>query len=165
MFARMICVIAISIACPLAAHANWLTEIEADVFSGGNQVFMTSDPTDAWIVVGSCSDANGIRLSVVEGNKTDAADGRDPSTIIVKPDNGNRVRADGTFYRHNANSVGVSFDDAFMIPVALQAMGKADRSISLGLRIETTGYQQTRTISARGSKKATDAFMEACGLD
>jgi hypothetical protein len=149
---------------PTAAHANWTTSVEDDIFSGGKKATMLGLISSGSFVVADC--VSGGELSLGYAEKGAWVDGLERLNfrLLVKVD-GETVREfAGKASQRNEQAWQVEADQADEVLSAIKAIGGARKQVLIGIQEPVTGTKFSGTVRSAGSTRAVKQFLDACGL-
>lgn len=165
---RLLLVAALLAGSTTLAHAQWMTNVEDDLFSDKKIATMVGYSTPTKSILVTCSDSSDVSLTYVEKGDSSAFSGRAPMQVgkmVIKPDNGQKWESTTSVFAQNPEFFGFSFDDTGALPGLIREIGHADSKVVFGLNLISSDIPIQWPIPAQGSTSAVKSFMEACGLE
>lgn len=146
------------------AHAQWLTNVEDDLFSGGQKAVMIGSLSSSDnAVIFDCSKGK-LTASYVEEDKTTDGSLDLPMDLIIKIDGNTATKLDARFSRRNAQTLEVSSDDSKNITPLLKQLQNAKSKILVGVQTKDGGNQNSFSGDVSGSTTAVNRFVKACEI-
>lgn len=165
MMRSILCGAAFAMALTGAAHAQWVTSVEDDLFSDDKIVTMIGVGSENWSIYATCQGAE-ASLAYIERADPGELSGSVPAgKIVIKPDVGTRWESEMSMYAHNDSFVGFSFDDTSKLRQVIEDLGKANSKITVGLDLILTDSPSQASLGARGSSRAARDFLAACDFE
>ncbi|CAI1954780.1 hypothetical protein [Serratia plymuthica] len=146
------------------AHAQWLTQVDDDLFTGGKKATLVGDlqGADAALIF-DCTKQK-LTISYAERYGEQEAVSATPFNLIVKVDAGDAHKMDAQSKRRNSKYLEISSDDREQIEPILKSLLQAKSKVLVGLETKDGGNQFSASGSVAGSTKAADQFIKACEL-
>lgn len=148
-----------------AASAQWVSQVEDDVFSNAKKASMyaTFDYTMNQAIAFDCTN-DALTMAYIEKTK-ESSNGGLPVELLIKIDSGSVVKLQATSGIRNADYFQIASDDKDEIIEVLKQASKAKSKMLIGLSVPSTNYKQSFTVGVGGSTAAVKKFTEACGID
>lgn len=162
---RSICGAVIAIALTGAAHGQWMTTVEDDLFSDDQVVTMIGVGSDSWSIYATCQGSEASLAYIERADPGQLASSVPAGTIVIKADVGERWESDASIYPHNDSFVGFSFDDTTKLRQVIEDIGKAKSKITVGLDLILSDSPSQASLSAQGSSRAARDFLAACDFE
>jgi hypothetical protein len=156
-------IVSIGIAISTSANAGWYTTTQDDIFSGGKKAMMLGDISPAQSVAFDC-DSENLSLALLQKEKW--SEGRNSSAwkLLVKVDKGEIHRFTAQSAKRNSDYAQyVTFEKDEILKV-LTDLREAKSVVQLGLQSDEFDSKWSGTVSAGGSTRETDKFLQACKL-
>lgn len=156
-------IVSIGIAISTTASAGWYTTTQDDIFSGGKKAMMLGDISPAQSVAFDC-DSENLSLALLQKEKW--SEGRNSSAwkLLVKVDKGEIHRFTAQSAKRNSDYAQyVTFEKDEILKVLID-LREAKSVVQLGLQSDEFDSKWSGTVSAGGSTRETDKFLQACKL-
>ncbi|MCX5495581.1 hypothetical protein OSH11_12760 [Kaistia dalseonensis] len=149
---------------PSIARADWLTNVEDDIFSGGKKATMLGYISAGSFFTADCVTDGSVSLAYAEKGKW--VDGLDllKFRLLVKVDAGAVREFVGKASQRNDETWQVEATDQDDVLATIKAIGNTKKQVLIGLQEPVTGMKYSGTVTARGSTRAVKQFVEACGI-
>lgn len=146
------------------AHAQWLTDTEDDLFSGGKKAMMIGTLTSSSsAIIFDCSKGK-LSVAYVEEDKSSDFSADIPADLIIKIDGNTAIKLDASLSRRNAQAVQAKSDDLENITPLLKQIQSAKSKVLVGLQTKDGGNQSSFSGNVSGSTAAVDSFVKACEI-
>jgi len=146
------------------AHAQWFTNVEDDLFSGGKKAVMMGDLTSSTgAIIFDCT-KDKLSAAYVEEDGSTKEVGHIPMDLVLKVDGKDTTKLDASLSRRNAKSVQVSSDDAEKIKPLLKQLQEAKSKVLVGIQTKDGGNQSSFSGNTSGSTAAATSFIKACEI-
>lgn len=146
------------------AHAQWLTQVDDDLFTGGKKATLVGDLQGAdTALIFDCTKQK-LTIAYAERYGEQEAVSAAPFNLIVKVDAGDAHKMDAQSKRRNSKYLEVSSDDREQIGAILKSLLQAKSKVLVGLETKDGGNQFSASGGVSGSTKATDQFIKACEI-
>lgn len=159
----------ISVLASNSAHAQWLTKLDENLFTGKQDPIMMGMISQRNFIYIQCSADGNPEISYVEQVSEDsnvpAGVELPVGNMIIKADTGQRWAASAKMYQHNNVFIGMKHDDAENARQIIEEIGKANGKVLLGLDLITSDEPFNASIPARGSTKAAKLFLANCVVE
>lgn len=146
------------------AHAQWLTQVDDDLFTGDKKATLIGDLQGADTALTFDCTKQKLTISYAERYGEQEAVSATPFNLIVKVDPGDAHKMDAQSKRRNSKYLEISSDDKEKIGSILKSLLQAKSKILVGLETKDGGNQFSASGSVAGSTKAADQFIKACEL-
>ncbi|WP_114192498.1 hypothetical protein [Edaphovirga cremea] len=158
------CILLFSMLFTPFAHAQWTTQVDDDLFTGGKKATMLGDlqGTEAALIF-DCTNKM-VSISYIQRHSDQETISRVPFTLIVKIDANDALKMDAQSGRRNSKYLEISADDKDQILAIIKNLQQAKNQILVGLQTKDGGNQFSLSGGVSGSTKATDQFIKACEL-
>lgn len=146
------------------ASADWATQVEDDVFSGGHTAMMGGGENELNGVVFDCS-KDKLKVTYIErADTSDITEGIDVD-LIFKIDQNPPIKFNAQTEIRNNNYFGVTANDNDSLKVLLSQMKTASHKMLVGIRYPQNDNKSSFTFSAVGSTAAVSKFVKACEIE
>ncbi|HGV9181391.1 TPA: hypothetical protein ACNO4K_005226 [Salmonella enterica subsp. enterica serovar Newport] len=146
------------------AHAQWITNVEDDLFSGGQKAVMLGSLTSSGsAVIFDCSKGK-LTASYVEEDKLTDDVPNLPMDLIIKIDGNAATKLDASLSRRNAQTLEITSDDSKSIIPLLKQLQNAKSKILVGVQTKDGGNQSSFSGNVSGSTSAVNSFVKACEI-
>ena len=152
--------VAAVLASPIA-HAQWVTNTEDDLFSGGKKAMMLGDNG---AIVFDCPKEK-LSAAYVEMDKSTESLSEVPMDLIMKVDGNTAVKLDATLSRRNVQSLQIQSDDADQLKTVLKQLQGAKSKVLVGVQTKDGGNQHSMSANVSGSTTAVNSFIKACEIN
>lgn len=143
------------------ASARWETVIEDDLFVGKKAYSIGSLNSKNFLVF-DCDKSGKLSMALLETTK-DPAITAQYARLLVKVDNNDIHNLEAVFQQRNNSYVEINTDDKDSIKLVINELRDARNKFLVGYDIN--GNQNTITGSIRGSTKAMNSLINACGIN
>lgn len=146
-----------------AASAEWFTNIQDDIFSGGKKAMLVGAISPYQALVFDC-DSESLTLAIISKEKW--ADGMEKvnTKILVKVDEGGVHELSAINSKRNTEyNQSMAAEKAVVLSI-LTDIRDAQSNIQLGLSMPEIGGKWSGVISPAGSTREANRFIEACKL-
>lgn len=158
-----ISLIAASLLSPIA-HAQWITNTEDDLFSGGKKAMMLGSLTSSTgAIIFDCTKEK-LTAAYVEEDKSSDEVPNLPMDLIIKVDENAATKLDASLSRRNAQSVQIKSDDSEKITQLLKQLQDAKSKVLVGMQTKDGGNQSSFSANVSGSTAAVNNFTKACEI-
>ncbi|WP_347003879.1 hypothetical protein [Enterobacter roggenkampii] len=156
--------VAAVLASPIA-HAQWVTNTEDDLFSGGKKAMMLGEvSSDNGAIVFDCTKEK-LSAAYVEMDKSTESLSEVPMDLIMKVDGNTAVKLDATLSRRNVQSLQIQSDDADQLKTVLKQLQGAKSKVLVGVQTKDGGNQHSMSANVSGSTTAVNSFIKACEIN
>ncbi len=146
-----------------AAHAQWDTKIEDDIFSGGKKAMLLGIISPNSFVVADCDSSGELSIAYSEKGEWNAGMALGEFRLLIKVDSGSVMEAKAKAEERNSDYFQITSDDTDVVLEMIKQIALAKRSILVGIEEPSFDMKHSATIGASGSTKATKRFLDACG--
>ncbi|WP_334677549.1 hypothetical protein [Klebsiella pneumoniae] len=147
-----------------ASHAQWLTKVDDDLFTGGKKALMIGDLSSSNSgLIFDCT-KNKLSVAYVETDKSSDSVPAIAMDLIIKVDGNPANKLEASLSRRNAQAIEVSTDDAEKITAVLKQLQNAKSKVLVGIQTQDGGNQSSFSGNASGSTAATNSFIKACEI-
>lgn len=155
--------IAAALASPIA-HAQWVTNTEDDLFSGGKKAMMLGEVSSVnSAIIFDCTQDK-LTVAYVEMDKSTESLSEIPMDLIMKIDNNAAVKLDATLSRRNVQSIQIESDASEQLRTLLKQIQAAKSKVLVGVQTKDGGNQHSITANVSGSTTAVNSFVKACEI-
>lgn len=144
------------------AQADWASQVDDDLFSGGKQAMLLGTIADMNGVTFDCT-RDTLSMAYIEKGSFNAG-GAVPVTIIVKVDGNEPVKFEGSFTKRNEEYIQASTSEG-EIKKVLSQLKQAKSKMLIGLNIKSVNKKRSFSADATGSTKAVTEFAKACEIN
>lgn len=145
-------------------HAQWVTNTEDDLFSGGKKAMMIGEVSSAnGAIIFDCT-KDKLTAAYVEMDKTSESTADIPMDLIMKVDGNGAVKFNATLSRRNVQSIEIATDDAEQLKTVLKQLKEAKSKALIGAQTKDGGNQMSFTANISGSTTAVNSFVKACEI-
>lgn len=146
------------------AHAQWVTNTEDDLFSGGKKAMMLGEVSSAnGAIVFDCT-KDKLKAAYVEMDKTTELTSELPMDLVMKVDGNNAVKLDANLSRRNVQSIQIESNDSDALKTLLKQLKEAKSKVLVGAQTKDGGNQHSFTANVSGSTTAVNSFVKACEI-
>ncbi|EGL8525977.1 hypothetical protein IRL25_002504 [Salmonella enterica] len=147
------------------ADANWGTQVDDDVFSGGKTATMIGILLSGDAVFFECNGGDKITVSLVSkvDNKI-SFDPPVPADLFIKIDENKAVKLNALIKRRNSSFVGAESSDRNSILTLLKQLQSAKKKIIVGLSDKAGGVKNQYPGEVQNSTSSVSTFVEACKI-
>ncbi|UMB78180.1 hypothetical protein FXN80_07195 [Dickeya fangzhongdai] len=144
-------------------HAEWMTKVDDDVFSGGHKaVMMGSLGNSSSLVIFDCTKGK-ASIAYAEADKT--SNNPDfPADLIIKIDGNDPIKFDAMISRRNDKTIQVGSDDMDKVTQVLKLLKTAKSKFLVGIQTKDGGHQSSFSGGVSGSTNSVNSFASACEL-
>ncbi|WP_196010546.1 hypothetical protein [Citrobacter amalonaticus] len=147
------------------AHAQWVTNTEDDLFSGGKKAMMIGEVSSAnGAIIFDCT-KDKLTAAYVEMDKTSESTAEIPMDLIMKVDGNSAVKLNATLSRRNVQTVEIATEDADQLKTLLKQLKDAKSKALIGAQTKDGGNQVSFTANVSGSTTAVNSFVAACEIE
>ncbi|MBJ9163384.1 hypothetical protein I5485_13190 [Citrobacter farmeri] len=158
-----ISLIVASLASPIA-HAQWITNTEDDLFSGGKKAMMLGSLTSSsGAIIFDCTKEK-LTASYVEEDKSSDEVPNLSTDLIIKVDGNAATKLDASLSRRNAQSLQIKSEDSENITQLLKQLQGAKSKVLVGVQTKDGGNQSSFSADVSGSTAAVNSFIKACEI-
>lgn len=158
-----ISLIAASLVSPIT-HAQWITNTEDDLFSGGKKAMMLGSLTSSsGAIIFDCT-KDKLTASYVEEDKSSDGVPSLSMDLIIKVDGNAAKKLDASLSRRNAQSLQIKSDDSENITQLLKQLQGAQSKVLVGVQTKDGGNQSSFSADVSGSTAAVNSFIKACEI-
>jgi len=143
--------------------AQWSTTTQDDIFSGGQKAMMLGDITPAQAVAFDC-DSENLTLALLQKEKWSDTRTSTSWNLLMKVDKGEIHRFKAVSLKRNDAYIQYVTNEKDEILKLLGDLRDAKTAILLGLQSDEFNSKWSGTVSATGSTRETDKFLQACKL-
>jgi hypothetical protein len=151
---------------PAIALAQWATNAEEDIFTGGKKATMVAtvgDYDSNTAIILDCT-KNDLSFSYVEKSSNPVNASNITVNMVVKIDRGEIKKTTAVFEQRNDQFIQATMSDRDLIIQILKEASKAKSKMIVGLSNDAIG-QHSVTAAMNGSSKAVNQFASACEID
>lgn len=148
-----------------AAHAQWATSVDDDIFSGGKKATMVAsigDYNDSSALIFDCT-KNELSFAYIERSNQPEKASHLPVDMFVKIDSGEIKKMKSSFEERNDKYIQAGVDDKDVITQILKEAVKAKSKMIVGISSDVIG-QHSVSANVAGSSKAVTQFATACEI-
>ncbi|HHT0992389.1 hypothetical protein NFK08_05310 [Enterobacter roggenkampii] len=146
------------------AHAQWVTNTEDDLFSGGKKAMMLGEvSSDNGAIVFDCT-KDKLKAAYVEMDKTTESVSEIPMDLIMKVDGNSAVKLNATLSRRNVQSLQIESEDSEQLKTLLKQIQEAKSKVLVGAQTKDGGNQHSFSANVSGSTTAVNSFVAACEI-
>lgn len=147
------------------AHAQWVTNSEDDVFSGGEKatmVAMINNDVEQAVAFDCTQDS--LTLAYIE-KSPELGKVKIPVQMVMKVDSGELIKFTGeTGVRNTEYSQSLTTDKDAIIKV-LKGAVSAKNKMLIGLSVPEVDVKQSFSLDVVGSSAAVNKFAKSCDID
>lgn len=146
------------------AHAQWVTNVEDDLFSGGKKAMMIgSVSSENSAIVFDCTKSE-LTAAYIEMDKTTESISEIPMDLIMKVDGNSPVKLDAALSRRNVQFLQIQSDDSDQLKVLLKQLQEAKSKVLVGVQLKDGEGQNSFSANVSGSTSAVNGFIKACEI-
>src|SRR3990167_10085170 len=155
--------LALGLAVSSAANAEWVTNAQDDIFSGGQKAMLIGAIDPYHTLVFDC-DSNGLFMSLLEKGKWEKGMELASYRLLVKVDRGEVYDFAARGSQRNDLYTQASVSDKTEILKLLGEIRDAQQQVQIGMQIKEFGAEWSGTASVAGSTREANRFLNACKL-
>ncbi|OIN18270.1 hypothetical protein AO411_2003310 [Salmonella enterica subsp. enterica serovar Sarajane] len=146
------------------AYADWDTQTDDDVFSGGKRAMLLGVLSSVGHnVVFDCSE-NKLMFSFLEEDNNSMLDAPIPVDLFVKIDDNEIAKLNALMMRRNSKFMGAESSDEDNIIKLLKQLRSAKKKIIVGIQDKDGENRQSYSGDVVNSTSAVSNFVKACNI-
>lgn len=146
------------------AHAEWLTKVDDDIFTGGHTAMLLgTDSGDNGIILDCTKDS--LLLSYVEHGDTKNVTEGLPVDLLLKVGDAKPLKFAASTGVRNNDTFALKANDADLIRSFLAQLRVSNGKILVGIHYPQNDAKITSTFTSTGSTAAVGKFIKACEIN
>ncbi|WP_313682797.1 hypothetical protein [Pantoea sp.] len=149
---------------PFFASAQWITNVDDDLFSGGKKATLVAtidDGLDQGLAFDCTKDS--LTFAYIEKG-TELGSAAIPIKMLAKVDSGEVINFQAKTIQRNSQYSAAETSDEEAIKMLLIQASKAKNKLLVGLTVPEIDFKQSYSIPVNGSSSAVAKFVKACEI-
>ncbi|WP_347254118.1 hypothetical protein [Leminorella grimontii] len=146
------------------AHAQWITNVDDDLFSGGKKAMMYGELNSLYsAIIFDCTKEK-LSVAYIEEDKSSDAVPSISMDLIIKIDGFDAKKLHAILSRRNAQKLQIASDESETIKELLKQLKSAKSKILVGIQTNDGENQTSFSGNVSGSTAAVTRFVSACEI-